>query len=342
MGREIHVEAIMKYSLMFTLLLTPVFIGASSQTWAAPPPDGRNAFFHSSLQPYGEWIEAQPGSMVWRPYDTPRQWRPYVYGQWRWTDEYGWYWNSREPFGWITYHYGRWYDDDEYGWVWVPDDVWGPAWVDWRYSDDYIGWAPLPPSAVFDARSGIRFTAAWDAPVGEWNFVLYSAFGSPIYYRNLIGDRDVPHILHDGRHGSPYAMDGGRIMNRGIERSMIERRGGFHVSSTPLHESNRPGERFVKSDRHLEVYRATPSDVRSASSRLETRNANRQNGAMGRLASPSDSRSAAHQARQQAREQMTDRRAERRSQRQELINRYHEGHQNPSLPSKEERRREGR
>jgi len=27
----------------------------------------------------------------------------------------------------------------------MPDDVWGPAWVEWRYDDEYIGWAPLRP-----------------------------------------------------------------------------------------------------------------------------------------------------------------------------------------------------
>ena len=30
---------------------------------------------------------------------------------------------------------------------WVPGDQWAPAWVAWRYSDDYVGWAPLPPEA---------------------------------------------------------------------------------------------------------------------------------------------------------------------------------------------------
>jgi hypothetical protein len=45
----------------------------------------------------------------------------------------------------VAYHYGRWAFDPEYGWFWIPGDEWGPAWVDWRQGDDYVGWAPLPP-----------------------------------------------------------------------------------------------------------------------------------------------------------------------------------------------------
>ena len=32
------------------------------------------------------------------------------------------------------------------GWFWVPGNRWAPAWVAWRQEDDYLGWAPLPPT----------------------------------------------------------------------------------------------------------------------------------------------------------------------------------------------------
>jgi hypothetical protein len=44
------------------------------------------------------------------------------------------------------------------GWVWVPGSEWAPAWVSWRESDDYIGWAPLPPEAEVD--QGVKI-AGW-------------------------------------------------------------------------------------------------------------------------------------------------------------------------------------
>ena len=80
-----------------------------------------------------------------------RGWRPYTYGRWVYTEEWGWYWVSDEEeadWGWVTFHYGRWAHDRRLGWFWVPGDEWGPAWVDWRRGDDYVGWAPLPPDEV--------------------------------------------------------------------------------------------------------------------------------------------------------------------------------------------------
>ncbi len=70
---------------------------------------------------------------------------PYSNGQWIYTDD-GWYFRGPTPYEEITYHYGRWVFDPFLGWVWVPGRVWAPAWVEWRVSDDCIGWAPLPPT----------------------------------------------------------------------------------------------------------------------------------------------------------------------------------------------------
>ena len=43
------------------------------------------------------------------------------------------------------------------GWIWYPGTRWAPAWVDWRCSDRYYGWAPLPPAATFDVLAGGRY-----------------------------------------------------------------------------------------------------------------------------------------------------------------------------------------
>ena len=104
--------------------------------------------FYSSMSPYGEWIAIDHDVYAWHPLDVGPDWRPYTVGRWVWTDD-GWYWFSDEPWGWAAYHYGRWYYDDFYGWVWIPGYEWAPAWVEWRYGEDYVGWAPLSPYAVF-------------------------------------------------------------------------------------------------------------------------------------------------------------------------------------------------
>ncbi|MFN3693884.1 MAG: DUF6600 domain-containing protein, partial [Ignavibacterium sp.] len=129
-------------------------------------------YFYTNLSPYGTWIEIDYGVVAWRPTIIKRNWAPYKIGRWVWTD-YGWYWDSYEPFGHIVFHYGRWYYDDYYGWIWIPDDEWAPAWVEWRYDDDYIGWAPLHPYAVFSVNFGIRITYNYNVPYAYWHFVTY-------------------------------------------------------------------------------------------------------------------------------------------------------------------------
>ncbi len=109
--------------------------------------------FRAALDPYGEWRQHPRWGEVWAPDVRARDWRPYTYGRWVYTDEWGWYWvadEEEEDFAWVVYHYGRWIFDRRSGWLWIPDDEWAPAWVDWRHSQEYVGWAPLPPDEVYD------------------------------------------------------------------------------------------------------------------------------------------------------------------------------------------------
>jgi uncharacterized protein DUF6600 len=105
------------------------------------------SFFHDQLSSSGRWAVAATYGEVWVPAGVAAGWAPYVFGEWVWTD-YGWTWVSNDPFGDIPFHYGTWVWLDPYGWAWVPGTIWAPAWVTWAYTDDYIGWAPVPPSFV--------------------------------------------------------------------------------------------------------------------------------------------------------------------------------------------------
>jgi len=102
--------------------------------------------FYDQLADDGQWYYDDTYGYVFQPATavSSSDWRPYSDGHWEDTDR-GWYWNSNERFGWATYHYGRWVLIDGEGWVWVPGNEWAPSWVSWRDSDDYVGWAPLPP-----------------------------------------------------------------------------------------------------------------------------------------------------------------------------------------------------
>jgi hypothetical protein len=256
--------------------------GIVSKLNAAPPVEveGRFGYFYSSLAPYGEWIELEPGFEVWRPLNVDEHWRPYLFGRWVWTD-YGWYWMSHEPFGWITYHYGRWYNDDFYGWVWVPDDVWGPAWVDWRYDDDYIGWAPLPPYAVFRFGVGIHFTRQWEAPYHYWCFIPYHRFGAILHFRDIRPEDHTRRLLQTTRSGQRYEFDHDRIINRGVDRGIIERRGNVRIPLSEVLETNsRSGERLVRqrgdaTRQRIEINRLSPEDIQRSQGRVEMRRGER-------------------------------------------------------------------
>jgi hypothetical protein len=161
----------------------PVIVGAPTPAMAQSSDD-----MAAALDAYGHWISQAPYGEVWVPDGVPPDWRPYEYGHWVYTDDWGWYWVSDEnedDWGWIVYHYGRWANNRDIGWFWVPGDEWAPAWVDWRYGGDDIGWAPLPPDDMIDA---------YEAEPDSWVFVPLRYIGEP-RLRTYFVPRDRRSIL---------------------------------------------------------------------------------------------------------------------------------------------------
>jgi hypothetical protein len=236
--------------------------------------------FYASLSPYGTWIQLDNGLTVWRPVNMQRDWSPYRYGHWIWTND-GWYWDSDEPFGSIVYHYGRWYDDDYYGWIWVPDNVWAPAWVEWRYNDDYIGWAPLAPYADFSIGVGISFSTSFITPISYWHFVGYHHMCDPYVYHYYIPDHERYRIYSDTRYRTNYGYSNGHVINRGVDVDFVRQRGGGRITerriqavSDPRSAGGRGNDNVVRAfmpsreqlvrteNRNVEIKRATrPSSL---------------------------------------------------------------------------------
>ncbi len=106
--------------------------------------------FHDALAPHGRWIATRSYGDVWVPAGIEPGWQPYWNGEWVWS-EYGWTWVSDDPWGDVPFHYGTWVWMDGYGWVWIPGTVWAPAWVTWAWTDDCVGWAPVPAAFVLGA-----------------------------------------------------------------------------------------------------------------------------------------------------------------------------------------------
>jgi hypothetical protein len=211
---------------LLTLLLASVLAGAGSAATSVSVgvqvgPSGRSTvdvgFFYDDLAPYGNWVERPQYGWVWTPRAVASTWHPYQEGHWVWTDE-GWTWISDEPYGWATYHYGRWYDDPDYGWEWIPGDEYAPAWVSWQESDDYIGWAPLPPSVSFRVgRLDVRL-----APE-TYVFVPTRQFLAPRISQYAVPRAERDRIFVRTRNVTDYQIVNRRVVNRGISVDRIQR-----------------------------------------------------------------------------------------------------------------------
>lgn len=213
--------------------------------------------FYSSLSPHGEWIAVDRDVYGWRPVGVSADWRPYYYGRWAWTDV-GWYWVSDEPWSWATYHYGRWYCDDYYGWIWIPGYEWAPAWVEWRYGGDYVGWAPLGPYAVFSFSFGIYYSRPWAAPYSYWCFVPWNCVTTYDVCNYAYRTEENRRLIGRTRSGGSVRLDGGQVVSRGPSRADVERRGNSRVGRTELVDVTERGqERVTRSGERerIEVYR---------------------------------------------------------------------------------------
>lgn len=210
------------------ILAAVLFVAVTFNAEAKRHYHGVGGYFYTQLSPYGSWIEIDYGVVVWRPTIIRVSWMPYQMGRWVWTYD-GWYWDSYEPFGYITYHYGRWFYDDYYGWLWYPDYEWAPAWVEWRYDDDYIGWAPLHPYAVFSVSIGIHWTRTYYTPYYHWHFVSYRNFCDPYVYNYYVAPNYKYRIHGTTKYRTNYVYYNGRVQNRGIDTKYISVRSGQEI-----------------------------------------------------------------------------------------------------------------
>lgn len=192
----------------------------------APPPTMDS--FQQQLAPYGTWVQVAGYGTCWRPsvaaFDV--NWRPYGNeGHWIYTDG-GWFWQSDYPWGGVVFHYGRW-ARDPLGWVWVPGYNWAPAWVCWRHADGYVGWAALPPSAVFRAGVGLEFNGrvALDVDFGlgadAFLFVGYDHFWDHDLHGYFLPHDRVDFFFHHSVVMNGYRFDHGRFFVEGIGRDRI-------------------------------------------------------------------------------------------------------------------------
>src|SRR5438132_3559004 len=232
-------------------------VAKSSQRESRPPPTERATrtdehrptasydTFYTQLDRYGDWRETSDYGYVWQPRQAQsRTWRPYTDGHWVYTDV-GWACVSEEPFGWATYHYGRWTRLRNIGWVWVPGDEWAPAWVSWRKSSDYVGWAPLPPEARFDRGTGIHnwSDSYYDVGPDQYCFVETKQFGAPRLESSVVPSERNVTIVNQTTNITNITYNNTTIVNQGpsydeirtqtqqpIERLRLEREVNVNIN----------------------------------------------------------------------------------------------------------------
>ena len=186
---------------------------------------GDHQIFYAELSRFGEWFETRDYGYVWQPtaLGVDPAWRPYTQGRWANSDQ-GWTWLSDEPFGWAVYHYGRWVLLARHGWVWVPGDDWAPAWVSWRQSDDYLGWAPLPPETlydeVYDYDPGIDL--AYDVSPDYYNFVPVDHFYEPVH-SHCVPRATVITIIINTRNVTRFSMRNNHVHCGGPDFGWVNR-----------------------------------------------------------------------------------------------------------------------
>jgi hypothetical protein len=214
--------------------------------------------FYDALSPYGDWVNYPNYGYVWIPNVDPG-FSPYATaGHWIFTDD-GWTWVSDYPWGWAPFHYGRWDYDNNDGWFWIPDNEWSPAWVSWRSSPGYYGWAPLRPGISMSASFG----RGYNEPSDRWIFVGDQDFTrSDVSSRYIDRSRNVTiinnstvivNIQKDNRRNVSYIA--------GPNRNDVQKFTHTAVKTVVIQEDSRPGQHLSKGA--LQIYRPQVQKVSS-------------------------------------------------------------------------------
>ena len=219
----------MKKPLFLALACAALVLLVSPRSLQAQEENISFQVFYDALAPYGEWLNVEGYGYCWRP-TVDENWAPYTDGSWAYTDA-GWTWCGNEKWSWAPYHYGRWTQLENLGWIWVPGYEWAPAWVSWRDSDEYVGWAPLPPTAVWVESVGFNSTVDVEYGIAPsyYSFCPVQYFGAPVlipyiqpYWNNAGCFRNSKNVTRIARQGNSIFLHTGgpdlAVINQRVQR----------------------------------------------------------------------------------------------------------------------------
>jgi hypothetical protein len=219
--RRLVYGVVASVALVMSALSAPIVLGALTPAAAQISEDAQIA-----LEDYGSWRPHPRFGQVWVPRGVPPDWRPYQFGHWVYTDEWGWYWVSDDveaDWGWVVFHYGRWVFERGFGWYWVPGDEWAPAWVNWRHGDEYAGWAPLPPDELIEV---------YEVEPTYWVFVPTRFIAAPRLRTYIVPSYRQTVILRQTRIvNRTFGVQGRLAVNPGISPAFVARVNGAPVAT---------------------------------------------------------------------------------------------------------------
>lgn len=198
--------------------------------------------FYDDLSPHGQWVDFANSGYVWIPNAGPG-FTPYASaGHWVYT-QFGWTWVSDYSWGWAPFHYGRWNYEPAFGWMWLPDNVWGPAWVSWRKSTGYYGWAPLGHGRDYDNDND------------RWTFVKNSDIDRDDINRYYIDRSQNITIIKNSTHINNSHNDKDRHTSyvAGPDRDDVQKNTGKPIKPIVIQDNDKPGQSI--SDGKLKIYR---------------------------------------------------------------------------------------
>jgi hypothetical protein len=246
--------------LFAVILFTVIFPKQAS----AQQPFVSFQIFYDQLTPYGQWVDFRDYGYVWLP-AAGADFFPYSSnGQWIMT-EYGWTWLSYYDWGWAPFHYGRWDYDSYYGWFWVPDNIWGPAWVTWRRTRGYYGWAPMSPGMNITMSYGMGYNNYNN----HWIFVRERYFGRNNLYRYYASHNDYEVLIGNSTVINNTYIDNSRHTTyvSGPDKGDVQQTTGRRVSSYSIQENNVPGHSLTNGQYRIyrpEVVKNTDNAERTA------------------------------------------------------------------------------
>src|SRR5207237_4897638 len=113
--------------------------------------------------------------------------------------------------------------------LWLPGTTWGPGWVAWRSSPDWVGWAPLPPDPRGGASGGVRTISTTAIPPTAWCFAPARALSDRNVRPWIAAPSRNPSLLSATRDATHYLSSGGRIVDAAPGPAQAENAAGRPV-----------------------------------------------------------------------------------------------------------------